>query len=292
MRRALVVVACMLAFAQSRGQVGCSPFGDLNGDSLVTILDLMSLLGVYGVDYTTQNPGEECQSVTWNGYTYDVVQIGEQCWFAENLRTQLYQNGDSIVNDPELCPNPNGTYCDHGTGWTENCFGCGMTGIVSQPSWWDTEEDFDMESIYGRMYNRASVRDPRKLCPAGWSIPRDTDYQYICSLFGDQNSTLIDDGLVLDGTGGWYWGNGFELPECALDLSGLGLRMGGYTGFSGFPGEAGVGSVGAYWKHIISYSNYEEGDRYMALLRFSYECGTASMSDFPNSGGYIRCIKD
>ena len=24
------------------------------------------------------------------------MQIGDQCWFAENLRTELYQNGDSI----------------------------------------------------------------------------------------------------------------------------------------------------------------------------------------------------
>ena len=39
-----------------------------------------------------------CESPTMDGYTYDVVQIGDQCWFAENLRTTVYENGDSIPN--------------------------------------------------------------------------------------------------------------------------------------------------------------------------------------------------
>ena len=34
----------------------------------------------------------------WNfqGYNYATVQIGEQCWFAENLRSEHYDNGDAI----------------------------------------------------------------------------------------------------------------------------------------------------------------------------------------------------
>ena len=34
--------------------------------------------------------------MNYHGYDYATVQIGEQCWFAENLRTEFYQNGDSI----------------------------------------------------------------------------------------------------------------------------------------------------------------------------------------------------
>ena len=32
----------------------------------------------------------------YQGYDYETVQIGEQCWFAENLRAENYQNGDVI----------------------------------------------------------------------------------------------------------------------------------------------------------------------------------------------------
>ena len=35
-------------------------------------------------------------TVTFDGYTYDLVAIGDQCWFAENLRTEHYANGDAI----------------------------------------------------------------------------------------------------------------------------------------------------------------------------------------------------
>ena len=32
----------------------------------------------------------------YQGYDYETVQIGEQCWFAENLRSESYQNGDVL----------------------------------------------------------------------------------------------------------------------------------------------------------------------------------------------------
>ena len=37
-----------------------------------------------------------CTDVEMNGHTYAVVEIGDQCWFAENLRTTVYGNGDVI----------------------------------------------------------------------------------------------------------------------------------------------------------------------------------------------------
>ena len=35
-------------------------------------------------------------AVSYQGYDYATVLIGEQCWFAENLRNENYQNGDVI----------------------------------------------------------------------------------------------------------------------------------------------------------------------------------------------------
>ncbi len=36
------------------------------------------------------------QRLLIDGYTYDLVAIGDQCWFAENLRNEHYANGDAI----------------------------------------------------------------------------------------------------------------------------------------------------------------------------------------------------
>ena len=51
----------------------------------------------------------ECE-MPWefDSYEYSTVQIGDQCWFAENLRTEHYTNGDAIpanISDDEwwLC---------------------------------------------------------------------------------------------------------------------------------------------------------------------------------------------
>ena len=35
------------------------------------------------------------------GHSYATVQIGEQCWFAENLRTETYRTGEAIVEYPD-----------------------------------------------------------------------------------------------------------------------------------------------------------------------------------------------
>ncbi len=37
-----------------------------------------------------------CTTVAMDGYTYDLVQIGDQCWFAENLRTTFTSQGTEI----------------------------------------------------------------------------------------------------------------------------------------------------------------------------------------------------
>ncbi len=41
--------------------------------------------------------GGPCQGPTFDGYSYAAVLIGDQCWFAENLRTTIYRNGDGFL---------------------------------------------------------------------------------------------------------------------------------------------------------------------------------------------------
>ena len=40
--------------------------------------------------------GQDCVAPRWQGIRYDVVEMGGQCWFAENLNVQAYRNGDAI----------------------------------------------------------------------------------------------------------------------------------------------------------------------------------------------------
>ncbi len=93
-----------------------------------------------------------CVDIDGNHYT--VMQIGNQLWMTENLKTTRYRNGDTI-------PNVTGKekWCDLQTGAYRNYF--------------------DMEkyvSTYGRLYNWYAVNDLRGLAPDGWRIPDVDDW--------------------------------------------------------------------------------------------------------------------
>ena len=66
---------------------------DGNNDGCINSTDILNILSIYG----------ECESiyecgtiVEYDGYEYSTVQIGNKCWFAENLRTTKFKNGDEI----------------------------------------------------------------------------------------------------------------------------------------------------------------------------------------------------
>ena len=93
-------------------------------------------------------------TVTYDGYTYDLVAIGDQCWFAENLRTEHYANGDAIpgeLSDGE---------------WSSTT--AGAQAIYNN--------DASNLADYGRLYNWYAVDDARGLCPSGWHVPTDGEY--------------------------------------------------------------------------------------------------------------------
>ena len=59
---------------------------DINLDGCVQLGDLLDLLAAYG-DCGAEESVWQCgDPLEYQGYDYETVQIGEQCWFAENLR--------------------------------------------------------------------------------------------------------------------------------------------------------------------------------------------------------------
>ncbi len=105
-----------------------------------------------------------------DGYSYSVVEIGDQCWFAENLRTENYTNGDAI---------PTGL---SGSDWsaTQNgavaVYGEGNTSCYDATSLFEVCDETVSLDLYGRMYNWHAVNDTRGLCPNGWHVPTDEEW--------------------------------------------------------------------------------------------------------------------
>ena len=84
----------------------------------------------------------------------EIVKIGNQEWMSENLNNDHYQNGDPIpeVKDAREWESlKSGAWC-----YYNNYPGNGEK--------------------YGKLYNWYAVNDPRGLAPAGWRVPRYTEF--------------------------------------------------------------------------------------------------------------------
>jgi len=90
--------------------------------------------------------------VSFDHYAYNTVQIGQQCWFAENLRTTVYANGKAIPATTE--------------DWKNIQFGARC----------DYDNDASRVETYGRLYNWYAVDNPQGLCPMGWRVPTDGEW--------------------------------------------------------------------------------------------------------------------
>jgi len=244
---------------------------DLDGDGVIGINDLMQLLSSFGTMCEDLEPetGElTCgDPVSYHGYDYATVQIGEQCWFAENLRTELYRNGDFIpanLSDSEWSSTASGAVAVYGE--DSGCESYSPDGDACDPAWSLNE--------YGRLYNWYAVDDARGLCPSMWHVPTDEEWIVMSDFLGGSSVA----GYQMKTNYGWYNG-------------GSGSNSIGYAGLaSGFRRITGsfdnAGISGNWWSSSLSVSSawYRDLDSVDSNL----DRGTHSQ----NFGFSVRCIKD
>ena len=128
-----------------------------------------------------------CDSPSMDGYDYAVVEIGDQCWFAENLRTTVYADGSAI---PEETDN---------TAWAG----------LSTGARCDYDNDASNVATYGRLYNWYAATDAAELCPTGWHVPTDDEWTALETYLG-ANGHSGTEGAALKSTSGWAGANGTD----------------------------------------------------------------------------------
>ena len=92
-----------------------------------------------------------------DGNAYNTKLIGSQCWTTTNLKVTKYNDG-SVIGD-----STNST-------WGNSVIGA-RTGYVATGV-----SSSDYVGTFGYLYNWYAVNDLRKLCPAGWHVPTDSDW--------------------------------------------------------------------------------------------------------------------
>ena len=242
---------------------------DSNFDGCVQLNDLLDLLSAYGDCGAEESPWQCGDPVSYQGYDYATVLIDDQCWFAENLRNENYGNGDAIpsnLSDNEWQTTSLGAVAVYGEG-SSQCNIYTPDGDACDEAWSLIE--------YGRLYNWYAVADSRSLCPSGWHVPTDQEWNVVSDVLGGQNVA----GGKMKTTYGWNGGEGTNL-----------------SGFSGLPGGVRsdfsgsfccAGYDGSWWSSTQSDSG--------ALDRSLFDDGGDVL--FPDDSnqryGYsIRCIKD
>jgi len=90
-----------------------------------------------------------------DGNVYRTVQIGNQVWMAENLKTTKYPDGTSISYPGA-----------DNTAWQNN-----TTGAYA---WYNN--DISWKDSYGALYNWHAVNSDKGLCPPGWHVPSDAEW--------------------------------------------------------------------------------------------------------------------
>ena len=215
---------------------------------------------------------------TIDGYTYGLVAIGDQCWFAENLRTEHYANGDAIpanLTDNEWNLTTSGAVAVYGE--DAGCDGYSPDGNACDPSWSLNE--------YGRLYNWYAVDDERGLCPSGWHVPTDGEWMTLEMELGmsasDANSTSwrgTYQGTQMKTTYGWNGGGN------GTNSSGFSGLPGGYRNTNGAFYYA--GSSGRWWSSSPSGS--------YALSRGLYYAYSSVLRNLhlPRNGFSVRCLRD
>lgn len=101
-----------------------------------------------------------CQSIEFHGYRYELIQIGDQCWFAENLQTKQFSNGELIAEilDTDL--------------W--NALKQPAVSQITFPNQPEVSDSLRQE--YGNLYNWYAVKDARNICPNGFHVPSNFDW--------------------------------------------------------------------------------------------------------------------
>ena len=211
---------------------------DSNFDGCVQLNDLLDLLSAYG-DCGAEESAWQCgDPLEYQGYDYETVQIGEQCWFAENLRAEKYRNGDVITT---------GLY---GSDWVAVQGGAttvynelGAEGCFLTCAGLDPCNSAASLSEYGRLYNRYAVMESRGLCPSGWHVPIVGEWQTLISAVGGSENNAH----VLRATSGWC--NCANEQNNGTDDFGFSAKPGGIRdGYeAGSGGFGGAGTEAKWW---------------------------------------------
>jgi uncharacterized protein (TIGR02145 family) len=191
-----------------------------------------------------------------DGNSYKTVKIGTQIFMAENLRTTRFNDGSYI---PKV---------ESSKEWRS---------LMSPGYCWYNEDNEENKTVYGALYNAYTI-DSSKLCPTGWHVPSNEEWNQLRDFLGD---TLKTGGkLKLKGTDFWHAPNKGADNSTVFSAPGSGIRYND-------------GSFTARNYYVAFWSSTPSGvfsEWFLSLYYGDTAVKTGNISK--KTGLSVRCIKD
>lgn len=210
-----------------------------------------------GIDYDTLIDARD-------GKVYKTIKIGKQVWMAENLKADVFRNGDTIY-EAHLMSNSNKF-----KNYEFPCTRC-----------WDYyNSDPLIGEKFGKLYSVHTVLNEAGLAPVGWHIPTKSDFEKLIKFLGPK-----DIALKLKSKYGW------EVNSNGNNASGFNALPGGLINYEGDSySSSDLGSVGYWW--TSDWELYPVVDLIWIFKISGKDNECAIDATYHFNWLYVRCIKD
>lgn len=229
---------------------------------------------------TDTSYGQPCSGtdplMDYDGNEYRTVQIGSQCWMAENLRTTHYSDGTVIPFDSTFA------------------------GSYNTPLRHIPNDYLPYVPVYGYLYNRRAVTrgasstnaNPsgvQGICPNGWHVPSNAEWVQLGNYVTSQSGYACNNGnaKALASRMGWNWSSGTCHP-------GNNPTANNATGFSALPAGVYVGSTRYFGEEARFWTTTTNSSSATAYFyRISYNSTVLNSTvDFQSDGYSVRCVRN
>lgn len=206
------------------------------------------------------------------GNQYELTQIGENYWMAENLRVTRYR--EQNVNITEISSNQ---------AWQEQTGGA--YSIYPNAEVDGINNENEMKEAYGVHYNWYAVNRDLKICPPGMKVPSQQDWQQLIEELGgfDEAGGKMKSERREQQYPHPRWDAPNEGADNSSDFKGLpaGIRLGN-TGVFEDLGATGYWWTSTSWSNSGAFTYGVEYDKSTVLQRIRNQ----------NVGLPVRCVND
>ncbi|MBQ3751093.1 MAG: hypothetical protein II865_07320 [Bacteroidales bacterium] len=240
---------------------------------------------VYGEvrSFTATNDGRPCLATPTvtdvDGNVYNTVQIGDQCWMRENLRTTKYADGVAIPTGTDTSSiNP------YYYNYTTSSIPMEQRGLLYN---WPAV-------MHGALSSENNPSCVQGICPDGWHVPSAAEWDQLTSYVGGQIQYSCSNGIGKALASEVEWSYSDYCGEC--DPGNQSVYVNNVTGFSAFPAGyfsgmsfGGSGNEAAFWSATTVWYEHSRG---FGKNLYSTSDRMTNTSYYKSRGNSVRCLRD